>query len=245
MTKFLYLSAGTKGGVGKSTTAIAVADLLSSRGGRLAVVETDVGQPDLMNRFSTTSDVRVGRLSLAGDPEAAVVRLGRWLENQAGDIDSVVINAPAGGGDILDPFSPDVAALSSALGFQFVVGWNIGPSREDADSVARSLDSGGLLSEPEARRTVVQAAFLGDPRTWAWRSAPARQAAQAAGVGETELPRLNQETMNLVVSKNTASLDDLIGPTAGLYLIDRSRIARWRAACRLMAARLLGEVGGE
>lgn len=245
MTKFLYLSAGTKGGVGKSTTAIAVADLLSSRGGRLAVVETDVGQPDLMNRFSSSVDVRVGRLSLAGDPEAAVVRLGRWLENQGSEIDSVVINAPAGGGDILDPFSQDIAALSCALGYQFAVGWNIGPSREDADSVGRSLESGGLLAEASARRTVIQAAFLGDPRSWAWRSAPARQAAQAAGVGEAELPRLNQETMNLVVSKNTVSLDDLIGPAAGLYLIDRSRIARWRAACRAMAAGLLGDEGGE
>ncbi len=242
MQKLFHVAAGTKGGVGKSCTAVSVADsLLALRpaDSAVAIVECDSGQPDVANRFSAVAGARRGILALDGDPGNAFVKLGRWVERESGALYAVVVNAPAGGGDVLNPFSEDLAALAGELGFGLSVSWNIGPGLDDLESVRKSMD-GGLLSIGAARRTIVLASFLGDPAGWRWRQSDVRAAALAAGIAEVALPFLNSETMNLVLGHGDRPLDDLISPATGLFIVDRSRIARWRAACGGFAAALLG-----
>ncbi len=241
MQKIFHIAAGTKGGVGKSCTAVAVADALLARrpaDTAVAIVECNSGQPDVANRFSAVSGVRRGILALDGDPGNAFVRLGRWVERESSALYAVVVNAPAGGGDVLNPFGEDLAALAAALGFALSVSWNIGPGLDDLESVRKSMD-GGLLSI-DARRTIVPAPFLGDPAGWRWRQSDVRAAALAAGIAEVALPFLNSETINLVLGHGDRPLDDLISPAAELFIVDRSRIARWRAVCGGFAGALLG-----
>lgn len=234
----IFASSGNKGGGGKTCLAMAAVDYFLTLGHRVAVVETDTTQPDVRNRFQSTPGLILGELDLAGDREGAVVRLGTWIESKAAMIDAVVVNSPAGGGDILDPFASILEDVCTALDFMLIVPWTIGPTIEDSESVLRSLD-GGLLGLQSARRSVCLAGWMGDPATWPWARSPVRRAAAAAGVGEIVVPRLTQQVMSQLVERNTFPLATLCDPAGGLSIASRSSLVRWRAAMHAVLAKII------
>lgn len=236
--KQIFVSAGNKGGVGKSTIASAAADYFIDRLVRLAVVETDSTQPDVRNRYQGVENIIVGELDLGGDAEGAMVRLGSWIESKSADIDAIVINAPAGGGAVLDPFATILAEVAAALDFQLCVAWVIGATVEDTNSVHRSL-AGGLLSIPCARRNVCLAGWMGDPGQWPWVRSPVRAAALEAGIEERVVPALTQHVNAQVVDRHSTPLAALCLPVGGLSIAVRSSLSRWRRAMHQLVSSML------
>lgn len=244
MKKPAFISSGNKGGLGKSLKASTAVDYLLSLNLRVAVVETDLTQPDVRNRYQGAPGVVMGELNLGGDAEGAIVRLGTWVESKAEIIDAVVVNSPSGGGDIFDPFASILDDVCSALNFRLTVSWMIGATIEDTGSVRRSLE-GGLLGLQSARRSVCLAGWMGDPATWPWARSPVRRAAAAAGVGEIVVPRLTQQVMSQLVERNTIPLATLCEPAGGLSIASRSSLVRWRAAMHSTIAALTGQTRAE
>jgi hypothetical protein len=235
----IFVSHGEKGGVGKSTIAALVADRALTAGMKLAVVETDNSIPDVQARFEGRANVVVGRLALGVDPEAAISRLGSWLERQADlGIEAVVINAPASASDVFDCQAEVLGAVVDGLDARLTACFAMGPSAE-AIRIFESSANSGLMSLTSARRAIVLAGHLGEPETWPWWPAAARRDALDSGFREFTMRRLTERVMGQVRVKSGA-ITDLAGPAGGLTIADRALLFRWLRDMRPACSFLLG-----
>jgi hypothetical protein len=233
----IFVSHGEKGGVGKSTIAALVADRALAAGKKLAVVETDNSIPDVRIRFEGNAIVTVGHLALGADPEAAISRLGSWLERQAGNgVEAVVINTPASSAEVFDRQAEVVGAVVDGLEAELTACFAMGPSAEAIKIFEASCES-GLMSLNSAKKVVLLAGHLGEPETWPWWPASARHKALKAGFREFTMRRLTDRVMSQVRAK-TGAITDLAGPAGGLTIADRALLFRWlremRPTCNFM-----------
>jgi hypothetical protein len=233
----IFVSHGEKGGVGKSTVAALVADRALAAGMKLAIVETDNSIPDVQARFEGNTNVVLGRLALGADPEAAISRLGSWLERQfANGIEAVVINTPASAAEVFDRQAEVLGMVVEGLDADLTACFAMGPSAEAIKIFEASCQS-GLMSLSAARRVVLLAGHLGEPEAWPWWPAPARHIALKGGFREFTMRRLTDRVMSQVRAK-TGAITDLAGPAGGLTIADRALLFRWlremRPACSFM-----------
>jgi len=235
----IFVSHGEKGGVGKSTIAALVADRALAAGMKLAVVETDNSIPDVQARFEGNANVTLGRLALGADPEAAISRLGSWLERQASNgIEAVVINTPAAASEVFDRQAEVLGAVVDELEADLTACFAMGPSAE-AVKIFEASSISGLMSLTSVRRVVLLAGHLGEPETWPWWPALARRTALNEGFREFTMRRLTERVMSQVRVKNR-TITELAGPAGGLTIADRALLFRWLREMRPACSFLLG-----
>jgi hypothetical protein len=156
-----------------------------------------------------------------------------------GDVDTVVVNAPAGASATLDTYASVIDAVARDVGATLAVSFCLGPSAEVVSLLDECL-AHGLLGIPHARRAIVLAGFLGDPAQWPWSRAALRDRVSQQGVREFVMPRLTEYVMSQVRTA-PGRLNDLAAAGGGLTIASRSLVYRWLRGAAEVADFILGE----
>lgn len=223
--KYIYISDGDKGGVGKSVLSTTIIEARLSMRGRVALVEGDDSQPDLALRYQDDADVLLGvlPLSMAGDANRAVSKFGEWLEvNQP---DDVVVNLPAGSAKTLNEHADLVRMAADEFGYKLVGLFSLGKGDTPMAGLMKSLEAGLLAHVDKTRRVIVYPAFQGDPHDFMWFDHPARK---IFGGREIIMPALaNRDVVKkMITSKGRLSTLAKTG-APGWMVVDKFNLARW------------------
>lgn len=232
----IFVSHGDKGGTGKSMLSALLVDYLLSQGREVAILEGDLGQPDIARRFA--GKVRVGAVNLnqAGAADAAVAAFGGWLEEQkSGD---AVVNLPAGAGDTLDALADVLVAVAEGIGQRVGVVYSLGAYETSTQGALRSFEH-GLLGAAH-RRVAALPEFLGAPAAFHWQRAGAGAVFLRTGGIEVAIPALRPESLRDKVLSLPGSFTDLV-TSPELTLTERAMFQRWLSKGHAAAAVITGE----
>jgi len=114
----LIFSHGEKGGVGKSLTAAAVIDLFLMRGLKVAVVDGDIDNADIAQRYENAVERSAKiRLSDASEFKRSVNALSTFIESlDENSADFLVVNLPAGARATVDRDTDTIYEMLDILG---------------------------------------------------------------------------------------------------------------------------------
>lgn len=225
----LLISHGDKGGTGKSMAAALALDHLLATGAPVLLIEGDAGIPDLALRFDGSVPVELVNLNRAGDSETSFNKLGNILEAAASAGQHVVINMPAGAGDTIDELAPVLADVVSAVGYELVVTFSIGPHSTSTDALVKSLQRGLLSVVDPARRSVLFPLFLGIAEQFNWSKSPKRADFISAGGKESSIPALRPDDLRDKVLATPGAFSLLAEDKAALTITERALFRRWLA----------------
>lgn len=191
----IYVFGGGKGGVGKSTGAIAFHHARKAAGGLLIVREGDATNPDVAR-------------ALGCDAEAGFspAEIGDWsnILQQAAQGD-VLVNLPGGGDQV---FLENAAAIGEAAktdGNEVVFISTLNRSRECVVILKSNLD---LLAGTAVRPAVVVNEFFGDASKFArFNKSKTREQLLAQGGAEIVLPELAEFVIDAVISPSGRELE--------------------------------------
>lgn len=234
MLKCVIFSHGDKGGVGKSTVATAIIDLLLEAGRKVALLEGDVDNADVAQRFAG-SGMQIARVRMSDPSEyqTAVNKLSEFIDEAATTAEVVVVNLPANASSTIDAEPEIFLDLLTSLEVEIRVAISAGNTRSAAEGLQHMLTHG----IPAQSKTLVLApAYLKD-ETLAERL-------RAAGVDLVrEYPRLAPDTMAVVLAHPTTPLLDLENDPAHIKsVIQRLRIGQYRRAAARALAPLLHDL---
>jgi hypothetical protein len=127
--KKIIVVGGGKGGVGKSTTTLAVIDTLLNKA-RMIVVDADDSNPDVYKAISKRTDdaVKCSRISL--DNEAGWLELGELIE--ANPDATIIVNTGARQTDVIIQHGHVLKSVASVTGHKVVLLW---PINRQLDSI--------------------------------------------------------------------------------------------------------------
>lgn len=223
----LFISHGNKGGTGKSMAAAIILDHLLAIGAPTLLIEGDPAVPDMALRFRAAVPTELVNLNRAGDAETSFNKLGNVLEAAANSGQNVVINMPAGAGDTIDDLAPVLAEVATAVGYELVVTFSMGPHRPSTDDLIKSLACGLMSVVDPARRAVLYPAFLGNPAQFDWSKHAARAAFMSEGGREAVIPALRPDDLRDKILAVPGAFSQLAEDKAALTITERALFRRW------------------
>lgn len=234
MLKCVIFSHGDKGGVGKSTVATAIIDLLLEAGRKVALLEGDVDNADVAQRFAG-SGMQIARVRMSDPSEyqTAVNKLSEFIDEAAATAEVIVVNLPANSSSTIDAEPEIFLDLLVALEVGIRVVISAGNTRSAADGLRQMLTHGIAA---QSKTLVLAPAYLKD-ETLAERL-------RNAGIDLVrEYPRLAPDTMAVVLAHPTTPLLDLENDPAHIKsVIQRLRIGQYRRAAARALAPLLHDL---
>lgn len=226
----LFISHGDKGGTGKSMAAAIMLDHLLATGAPVLLIEGDPAIPDMALRFRGAAvPTELVNLNRAGDAETSFNKLGNILEAAAAANQHVVVNMPAGAGDTVDELAPVLSEIVSAVGYELVVTFSIGPHRTSTDALIKSLARGLMAVVDPTRRSVLYPAFLGNAAQFDWAKNPARTDFMSAGGREAVIPVLRPDDLRDKILAAPGAFSALAEDKAGFSVTERALFRRWLA----------------
>ncbi len=223
--KYLFISDGDKGGVGKSVLSAAICESRLALRARIALVEGDATQPDLALRYATDPDVLLGVLPLnrAGEASLAISKFATWLETNSPD--DVIVNLPAGASETLSPHGDLVREVANVLGYEMVCFYSLGKGDTPTAGLVKSLREGVMSHVNPEGQIVVYPAFQGDPHDFVWYGHEARKAFQGKEIIMPFLDNRDAFKKMLTTPGRLQALADHGAP--GWMIVDRLNVARW------------------
>ncbi|MGA7178770.1 MAG: hypothetical protein WBX11_04170 [Thiobacillaceae bacterium] len=230
----VVISHGDKGGTGKSMLSAILVDYLLAEGRKVAILEGDLGQPDIALRFAQRVAVGAVNLNQAGATEAAVAKFGEWLEAQTAQ--SIVVNLPAGAGDTLDSLADVLVSVAESLGHALTVVYSVGAYETSTQGLLRSWEN-GILGQARYR-FIALPEFLGDPRSFHWMKCQSERERMLMGGGkEVRVPALRPDALRDTVLSLPGPFSELVS-SAGLSLTEKAMLKRWLMKAHDLAALL-------
>ena len=151
---FLYCIGGSKGGVGKSSHSMLLADFLTQyRKRKIILVESDTSNPDVGKTFTHSDDVEV--LSLSLDEADGWIELVNYCEASDKDL---VINSAARSGEAIEKFGGTLIGSLDELHRQLVSFWVINRQRDSIELLKKYMDV------VPGELHVVRNTFYGEPQ---------------------------------------------------------------------------------
>ena len=239
----LLISHGDKGGTGKSMAAALALDHFLATGAPVLLIEGDAGIPDLALRFRGSVPVTLVNLNRAGDAETSFNKLGNVLEAAAAANQHVVVNMPAGAGDTIDELAPVLSEIVSAVGYELVATFSIGPHRTSTDALLKSLDRGLLSVVDPARRSVLFPLFLGIAAQFDWSKSPSRADFMSAGGREAAIPALRPDDLRDKILAAPGAFSVLGEDKTALTITERALFRRWLALAHAAIASVISPEG--
>jgi len=233
-TKTVIFSHGDKGGVGKSLVCSTLVDLLIEDGVRVALVDGDTDNADVAQRFEGSGiPIAKIRLSDFSEYETAVNRMLDFAQEaiEQHGTDVIVVNLPAGASATVDR---DPLVIRDALG-------GINAKLRVILSLGNSSMSLQSLSDikNEGLGTVGPCLALAPKH---FKDDALLERLQEAGFPHTsEFPRLEPDSMRLVLENPEMRLIDMTDTRVNKSPILRIRIDRFRKAAREIFRPIAGE----
>lgn len=119
---------GGKGGVGKSTIALALVDYLQSAGDSIAIVESDNSNPDV---FKTYNKLGIECTITNLDDESGFIRLGSLIESHPHA--TIVVNTAARATKNLIAYSSILADVVAETAHDLIMLWPINRQRDSLE----------------------------------------------------------------------------------------------------------------
>ena len=222
----LWVSGG-KGGVGKTTTARILTDLLSDQTDYLYGYDCDPINPQFKRFYGaeylplTNADTRTADIAA----EALAERI------EAKGHDFIIIDSPAGEIDMLGQLEERFAFISnlSHMGARLTRIMVMSTTLESVNLLEHALqDAQGL---PVAHVAVRNLHFGGSHYFDAYNRSPVKTELEKRGGMTIDFPQLGEIATNSI-DKKSLTYSEAIEPESGLPTMRRSMVYRWREKCR-------------
>ena len=237
----IIYSSGSKGGNGKSMTAAVLADYLIAAGHPVGIVEGDLGQPDIAQRFKDTGVHLIAvNLNRAGAAEAAVIKFAEALDGLPRDA-QIVVNLPAAAEDTLDAMALLLVEAGKSLGHESYVYYSLGHQRTATEALMRSLRDGLLGAVGPARRCVMYPVFLQpEVARFDFVRSGSREEYLTAGGLEAAMPAIRPESLVDKVLSLPGTFTSLAAPDSDLTFGERLFFGRqWLTQAHAAVATLI------
>lgn len=234
----IFYSGGHKGGDGKSVTACVLIDYLRACGREVALIEGDLGQPDIAVRFEGSGvHLRAVNLNQSGASEKAVIKFAEALDN-LGSAD-IVVNLPSAAEDTLDGLAGLLVEAGESLGHETRVFYSIGHQSTATQGAIKSLRT-GLLGAAKCRCIIYPAFLQPNPALFDFVKSGARDEYMQTGGLEAIMPALKPEDLVNKVLSLQGSFTDLAKPSSVLTFGEQLFFGRqWLPAAHKAVATLV------
>lgn len=220
MNQPIVFVSGSKGGVGKSITTMAVLDYLIAEHRYLRLVESDTTNPDVWKSYGRSVESDVVDLD----------QVDGWIQLvnlcDANPFKVVVVNTPARNNDAVREHGGILADALKELGRQLITLWVINRQRDSLE-----LLSGYLELMPAGVTHVVRNGYFGDESKYElYERSSLPETIQQQGGKSLFLPDLADRVTDELYSRRIT----LNEAAQQLRLGDRVELQRWRASVREM-----------
>ncbi len=220
MNQPIVFVSGSKGGVGKSITTMAVLDYLIAEHRYLRLVESDTTNPDVWKSYGRSAESDVVDLD----------QVDGWIQLvnlcDANPFKVVVVNTPARNNDAVREHGGILADALKELGRQLITLWVINRQRDSLE-----LLSGYLELMPAGITHVVRNGYFGDESKYElYERSSLPETIQQQGGKSLFLPDLADRVTDELYSRRIT----LNEAAQQLRLGDRVELQRWRASVREM-----------
>jgi hypothetical protein len=233
MTMILHISDGGKGGVGKSTTANALVNYLSSQGGKVLIIETDTQNPDVI-RCTANSKRKIAGLYADLRTEDGWNDLLELIEANAGKIDHAVMSLP--GADLnTAKYVPLTQEVCQACGVDIFHYFTINRQLDSLNLLAKSVNDG--FASIATRRAVVMNGLNGERSKFErWDESDVKAESNAV---EIYLPELYWKTQDAFAQAGTTYGEFADSAKSPLL---KSRVSQWTTAVNAEFAKMTEEL---
>lgn len=215
MTKRIYISGGSKGGVGKSIQSIALVDALKSRGEKPLLIESDTSNPDVWKMYKD----EIEGVTLDLDDADGWIDLVNLCDQHPEHC--VVVNTAARNNRGVAAYGATLNSTLPELKRELVTFWIINRQR---DSLELLLDYMEAL--PASRTHVVRNSYFGEERKFElYQGSKIRQKVEDAGGLSLTFPDLADRVSDDIYSKRLS----IERAMQELPIGNRAELARWRA----------------
>ncbi|WP_179403792.1 P-loop NTPase [Burkholderia guangdongensis] len=215
----IYLVGGSKGGVGKSFVALALADYLQRREIHAALVETDTSNPDVMK--AVQNEMRCIAYSL--DDANGWIGLVNFCDENRDAV--IVVNTAARNQAGVAQFGATLAGTLGELRRQLVVLWVINRQRDSLE-----LLNAFSRTFPDAITHVVRNGYFGTPDQFSlYQVSQLRKTIEAKG-HSLDFPDLADRVADELRSQRLSISE----AAKKMHIGERAELLRWRALCDAM-----------
>jgi MinD-like ATPase involved in chromosome partitioning or flagellar assembly len=226
MAKPIYLIGGSKGGVGKSTVAIAVVDYLMDKGESVLLIESDTSNPDVAKAFKGQTATELVNL----DEADGWIHLVNIID-QAPD-STVVINTAARNNKGVSSYGTTLNSTLEELKRKLVTLWVINRQRDSLELLKEFTDA-----IPNADVHVLRNGHWGEESKFElYNSSKSRKTVEERGGKSVTFPELADRVADDIVSKRLSISVAL----KELPIGNRAELTRWRGEVKRMLAEIIG-----
>ncbi|HEX7913647.1 MAG TPA: P-loop NTPase [Paraburkholderia sp.] len=221
----IYLVGGSKGGVGKSFVALALADYLQRREIHAALVETDTSNPDVMKAVQN----EMGCIAYSLDDANGWIGLVNFCDENRDAV--IVVNTAARNQVGVAQFGATLAGTLGELRRQLVVLWVINRQRD-------SLELLNTFSRtfPDAITHVVRNGYFGTPDQFSlYQVSQLRKTIESKG-HSLDFPDLADRVADELRSQRLSIRE----AAKTMHIGERAELLRWRALCDAMFGKVTG-----
>jgi hypothetical protein len=225
MNEPIIIVSGSKGGVGKSLTTMALLDYFLLNHKYLKLFDADVNNPDVYRCYGQQADGEVLDLNDV-DGWIRMVNLC-----DASPYKAVVVNTPAQSNMTVSKHAPILLDSLAELARPLITLWVINRQRDSLEMLKDYMDymNGGMIH-------VVCNGYFGEAHKFElYKSSPIRETVKALGGKSLFLPDLADRVTDDLYGKRTT----LAEAAQQFKLGDRAELQRWRA----LVASMFAEIG--
>lgn len=221
---------GDKGGVGKSTTAQAVADQLMRKGVPVAIIDADTRNPDMIRMFENANCPRTQLNLRATDGWMDLMDfIYKWPSH------TFVLSLPAGIGEAMqDEFRGFVKFLREfeARGFkvEIVMWWVINLFADSVNLLARALQ---IHQNEFDEVVVIRNLIFGPPEAFIpWNESPLKADLERFGIKTVNFPPLHLRVMSRLMNPNSImpfseAMKDELATAIGFQPSESHKLRSW------------------
>lgn len=227
MNQPIIFVSGSKGGVGKSITSMAVVDYLANEQRNLRLLEADTTNPDVWKSYNRTVESEIVDLD----------SVDGWIQTinvaDAHPFKAIVVNTPARNNDAVRLHGPLLLDSLTELDRPLVTLWVINRQRDSLELLNEYLD---VMKHPSHVVHVVRNGYFGEERKFElFDKSILRDAISQQGGKALYLPDVADRVTDELYTRRIT----LSEAADQLKLGDRAELVRWRHACK----QLLMEAG--
>jgi hypothetical protein len=220
-SKLLILVTGNKGGVGKTTMARGIVDILFSRGVNYQAYDCDLDSSQLFRYYEKVGN-GVGQLDISG--EVGQNQLINEMDRQIHPV--VILDLPAGGAKLLANLNFEVNLLAEAaeMGYTVTVVDVISPIKDSVNAVRLSSN----LVGSSAKHIIVKNLFWGNEEDFTLfdGSKMVKPEFLESGGIELNMPKLSAQTYSLI-DRYSLPFRTAVADPERLPRAERSRVNQW------------------